>query len=388
MNRNIEFYRHGLSADDASAIAAVLQSPFLTSGGVCKRVEGMLREFFGAGHAFLTGSWTNGAVAALLALGIGPGDEVIVPAMTFIASANVVELVGATAVFVDVDPQTLLMTPEAAAGAITPRTRAVIAVHLYGQMCDLAGMQQALAAHPGVILIEDAAHAFESSRDGYLPGAHSDMAIFSFYATKNITCGEGGAIVTNRSDLAGRLHSARLHGMTKGAADRFSGGRYNHWDMACLGTKANLPDLLAALLPSQIETIRQRLPARQALANRYREAFSGLPIRLAKVLPQCSTAEHLFPIHVDPAVRDEAIMALNGSGVSVTVNYRAVPATTYYREKYRLSPESFPVSREWGEGTISLPLYPRLSREDQDYVIQAVREAVVPLVESRAARPA
>jgi dTDP-4-amino-4,6-dideoxygalactose transaminase len=388
MNRNIEFYRHSLSADDASAIAAVLQSPFLTSGGVCKRVEGMLREFFGAGHAFLTNSWTNGAVAALLALGIGPGDEVIVPAMTFIASANVVELVGAKAVFVDVDPQTLLMTPETAAGAITARTRAVIAVHLYGQMCDVAGMKQALSANPGVVLIEDAAHAFESSRDGYLPGAHSDMAIFSFYATKNVTCGEGGAIVTNRSDLAGRLHSARLHGMTKGAADRFSGGRYNHWDMCSLGTKANLPDLLAALLPPQIETIRQRLPVRQALANRYREAFAGLPIRLAKVLPQCSTAEHLFPIHVDTAVRDDAIVALNDSGVSVTVNYRALPATTYYREKYRLNPESFPVSYAWGEGTISLPLYPRLSREEQDYVIQVVQEAVVPLVESRAARPA
>ena len=388
MNRNIEFYRHSLSADDASAIAAVLQSPFLTTGGVCKQVEGMLREFSGAGHAFLTNSWTHGAVAALLALGIGPGDEVIVPAMTFIASANVVELVGAKAVFVDVDPQTLLMTPETVAGAITARTRAVIAVHLYGQMCDVAGIQRMLSAHPGVVLIEDAAHAFESSRDGYLPGAHSDLAIFSFYATKNVTCGEGGAIVTNRSDLAGRLHSARLHGMTKGAADRFSGGRYNHWDMPCLGTKANLPDLLAALLPSQIETIRQRLPVRQALANRYREAFAGWPIRLAKVLPQCSTAEHLFPIYVDPAVRDDAIVALNGSGVSVTVNYRAVPALTYYREKYRLSPESFPVSCAWGEGTISLPLYPRLSREEQEYVIQAVREGVVPLIESRLARPA
>jgi UDP-4-amino-4-deoxy-L-arabinose-oxoglutarate aminotransferase len=210
------------------------------------------------------------------------------------------------------------------------------------------------------------------------------MAIFSFYATKNVTCGEGGAIVTNRTDLIERLHAARLHGMTKGAVDRFSGGRYNHWDMILLGTKANLPDLLAALLPPQIETVRQRLPLRQAIANRYREAFAELPVRLARVLPGCSTAEHLFPIHVNPAVRDQAIMALNSRGVNVTVNYRAVPFTTYYKTKYGFAPEAFPVSYDWGEGTISLPSYPLLTGEQQDVVIQAVREAVVPLAANQA----
>jgi UDP-4-amino-4-deoxy-L-arabinose-oxoglutarate aminotransferase len=246
-------------------------------------------------------------------------------------------------------------------------------VHLYGQMCDVAGLRRALAAHPEIAIIEDAAHAFESSRDGYLPGRHSDVAIFSFYATKNVTCGEGGAIITNRADLAPRFHSTRLHGMSKGAADRFSGGRYNHWDMVCLGTKANLPDLLAALLPDQIRTIRDRLPARQKMAERYREAFAGLPVRLAEVLPGCSTAEHLFPIHVPPAVRDEAIGQLNAAGVNVTVNYRSVPDTQYYREKYGFRPEQFPVSYQWGEGEITLPLYERLQKQQQDRVIEAVR---------------
>jgi UDP-4-amino-4-deoxy-L-arabinose-oxoglutarate aminotransferase len=202
------------------------------------------------------------------------------------------------------------------------------------------------------------------------------MAIFSFYATKNVTCGEGGAIVTNRADLGDRLHSARLHGMTKGAADRFRGGRYNHWDMVCLGTKANLPDLLAALLPPQIAGIREQVKLRQAIANRYREAFRPLPVRMARVLPQCSPAEHLFPIHVAPEVRDQTIDGLNARGINVTVNYNPVHRTTYYAEKYKLAPEAFPVSLSWGEGTISVPLYPSLAREQQDLVIAAVTEVV------------
>jgi dTDP-4-amino-4,6-dideoxygalactose transaminase len=373
MNEPIEFYRHALPKSSAAAVEAVIASPFLTSGSVCKRVEGMLCEFFGASHAFLTSSWTNGAIAALLALDIGPGDEVIVPAQTFIATANVVELVGATPIFIDVDPHTLLMSAEAAAGAVTERTRAVIPVHLYGQMCDIAGLRKALGPSRGIAIIEDAAHAFESSRDGELPGSHSDVAIFSFYATKNVTCGEGGAIITNRADLAQRMHSTRLHGMSKGAADRFQGGRYNHWDMTLLGTKANLPDLLAALLPDQIGSIRERLPERQAMANRYRDAFRGLPVRLPELLPGCSTAEHLFPIHVPPAQRDWAISKLNAGGINVTVNYRSVPDTSYYREKYGFRPEQFPVSYEWGEGEITLPLYERLTADEQERVIAAVR---------------
>jgi UDP-4-amino-4-deoxy-L-arabinose-oxoglutarate aminotransferase len=373
MSDSIAFYRHALPVESAAAVEAVIASPFLTSGAVCKTVEKLLCEFFGTAHAFLTSSWTHGAVAALLALDIGAGDEVIVPAQTFIATANVVELIGAKPVFVDVDPHTLLMDPAAAAAALTPRTRAVMPVHLYGQMCDVAGLRRVLAGHPDIAIIEDAAHAFESSRDGYLPGQHSDAAIFSFYATKNVTCGEGGAIVTNRTDLAPRFHSTRLHGMSTSAADRFSGGRYNHWDMVCLGTKANLPDLLAALLPDQVRTIRDRLPARQKMADRYREAFAELPLRLAKVLPGCSTAEHLFPIHVPPAVRDDAIWQLNTAGVNVTVNYRSVPDTQYYRGKYGFRPEQFPVSYHWGQGEITLPLYELLRQDQQDRVIEAVR---------------
>src|SRR5690348_1612230 len=192
MPETIDFYRHSLTPSSASAVEDVLRTPFLTSGAVCKRVEAMLCDFFGTSHAFTTSSWTSGAIAGLLALGIGPGDEVIVPAMTFIASANVVELVGARPVFVDVDPATLLMTSEAALAAVTERTKAIMPVHLYGQMCDVAGLRKALAARHDIAIIEDCAHSFEAKRDDYVPGKFSDLAIFSFYATKNVTCGEGG----------------------------------------------------------------------------------------------------------------------------------------------------------------------------------------------------
>ena len=383
MITRVDFFRHALTAADAEAMARVLTTPFLTSGPECRQVEAQLRDFFGVPHAFMTNSWTNGAVAGLLALGVGAGDEVIVPAQTFIATANVVELVGARPVFVDVDPTTLLMTPEHAAAAVTARTRAVIPVHLYGQMCDVRGLRAILP--PTVAIIEDCAHAFESTRDGYLPGAHADMAIFSFYATKNVTCGEGGAVVTRREDLVDRLSATRLHGMSKGAADRFSGGRYNHWDMAVLGTKANLPDVLAALLPRQIATVRERLPQRQAMAQRYRAAFQGTPVRLVGQQPGCSTAEHLFPIAVPPDVRDDAIAALNGAGIGVTVNYRSVPTATYYRQKYGYDASTYPVSFDWGEGTLSLPLFPGLSEEEQGYVIDTVHERIVPMCLARAA---
>ncbi|MEJ1932411.1 DegT/DnrJ/EryC1/StrS family aminotransferase, partial [Nostoc sp. NIES-2111] len=190
----VPFYRHDLSSQDAGSVATVLDTPFLTSGEVGRKVEDQLCRFFDAPAALLTNSWTNGALTTFFALGVGPGDEVIVPAMTFISSANVIGMVGAKAVFVDVDPVTLLTDPDLVRKAVTPRTKAVIPVHLYGQLCDMPALRAALADRPDIVIIEDAAHCFEGSREGYRPGAHGDVAIFSFYATKNVTCGEGGAI--------------------------------------------------------------------------------------------------------------------------------------------------------------------------------------------------
>lgn len=382
----IDFYRHQLKPADAEAVAKVLATPFLTSGSVARGVEAQLAAYFGLPHALLTNSWTNGALAALLAMGLGPGDEAIVPANTFIASANVVELTGATVVFADVDPASLLVTPELVAPHVTPHTRVVIPVHLYGQMCDIPALRTMLDHHPTaagrIAIIEDAAHCFEGEREGVKPGRFSDLAIFSFYATKNVTCGEGGAIVTSDPELHQRLLETRLHGMSAIAADRFAGGRYNHWDMMRLGTKANLPDLLAALLPPQIDAIDALLPYRQAVAERYRTAFTGGPLRLVRQLPGCKSAEHIFPIGVPGGRRDQAIDALNAADVPVTVNYRSVPGTTYYRQRYGDLTARYPVSHRWGLETLTLPLYPDLERGHQDHIIDTVLRAIYPLVDA------
>ncbi len=380
----VDFYRHGLTAADASAVASVLDSPFLTTGSVSRQVETQLCDYFGTPHALLTSSWTNGALATLLAMGVGPGDEVIVPAMTFIASANIVELLGAKTVLVDVDPGTLLMTPEIAAAAVSSHTKAVIPVHLYGQMVDMAALRQNLdeAAAPNqkIYILEDCAHCFEGRFDGCRPGTYSDAASFSFYATKNVTCGEGGAVIFREAGLYERALETRMHGMTASAVDRFKGGRYNHWDMTRLGVKANLPDLLAALLPSQIETIDGRLPERQALSERYREQLSDTPIRLPGRSVNSLDACHLFAIGVAEGCRDRAIFLLNDAGISVTVNYRALPELRYYGDRYPEAAERCPAAMAWGRQTISLPLYPGLPREAQDFVISVLKEKIVPLM--------
>lgn len=373
MLQSVPFFRHALTVESAQDISGVIQSPFITTGQVARDTQALICEYLEIPNAKLTNSWTNGAVATLLALGIGPGDQVIVPAMTFVATANVVELVGATPVFVDVVPGTMLIDIEAIGPAMTPQTRAIIPVHLYGQMVDIEKLRGLVGNN--IFIIEDAAHCFEGSLNGARPGRFSDAAIFSFYATKNITCGEGGCIVTRSDKLFEMLNKTTLHGMSAGADRRFSGTMYCHWDMEVLGTKANLPDILAALLPSQIKTVDIRRAERERLADRYRAAFASLvPIRLVDQVQDAKSAEHLFPIAVDPDFRDVFLRRLNENNIGTTVNYNSVTLTKYYRDKYGFTSRDFPVSVEWGSSTLSLPLFPGLTKEEQDYVIAKVIE--------------
>ena len=374
----VDFYKHALNSKDAESIARVLDTPFLTSGRVGREVESQLCDFFNTQAALLVNSWTNGAVATLLAMDIGVGDEVIVPAMTFIATANCVELVGAKPVFCDVAHDTILLEVYEVLKKVTPRTRAVIPVHLYGQMCDVAGLRSALNAigRADIRIIEDAAHCFEGMRDNYAPGKHSDAAIFSFYATKNITCGEGGAVITNNLELANKIKMTRLHGMSAAAADRFKNGGYQHWDMECLGIKANLPDILAALLPAQITTIRERLSQREELAKVYTKGFTGSGIHIPSQVLNCIDARHLFCIWVSPSIRDKLLAVLAAANINCTVNYRAVPDTKYYRNRYATLPEQYPIASRWGAGTLSLPFYPTMDSESVNYVIEHVLQGV------------
>jgi UDP-4-amino-4-deoxy-L-arabinose-oxoglutarate aminotransferase len=358
----------------------VLESPFLTSGPVCKDVEDQLNDYFGVKHSKLVNSWTNGAVATLLALDIGPGDEVIVPAMTFIATANVVELVGATPIFIDCDPETILITPELVKNAITSKTKAVIPVHMYGQMCDVKAIKEFLPKNQKIYIIEDCAHSFEAKFNNERPGKHSDVAIFSFYATKNVTCGEGGAIITNDSNIYERVIQAVHHGMSASAVDRFKTGNYNHWGMEYLGTKANLSDLLACLLPEQIRTIDYRLARREEIASYYDEKFKFSKLRIPKINSKSVHSRHLYAIGVSTENRDKALLSLSFNNIGVTVNYRSVPSMGFYKKKYDLNANQYFNSFEWGETTLSLPFFPSITEVQQGKVVQVVLDIIEPMI--------
>jgi dTDP-4-amino-4,6-dideoxygalactose transaminase len=368
----VPFYRHSLAPENSISVAKVLETPFLTSGPIGKEVEAQLCEYFNVKHAILVNSWTNGAVATLLALDIGPGDEVIVPAMTFIATANVVELVGAKPVFIDCDPDTLLVTPELIKAAVSKKTKAVIPVHMYGQMCDIKAIKEILPKDQKISIIEDCAHSFEAKFNGDRPGKYSDVSIFSFYATKNVTCGEGGAIITNDSNLFERITQAVLHGMSAGAADRFKAGQYRHWGMDHLGTKANLPDLLACYLSEQIKTVEDKLAIREEVAQKYVKALSATKIRFPKVLNKIVHSRHLFPVYVGPEFRDKVLLVLGEANIGATINYRAVHTMGYYSKKYEISGADYPISDLWGRGTLSLPLFPGITTKELDYVIDVL----------------
>jgi UDP-4-amino-4-deoxy-L-arabinose-oxoglutarate aminotransferase len=320
-------------------------------------------------------SWTTGAFLALKALGIGTGDEVITTPFTFIASANIVLHCGATPVLVDVMPGTGNIDPEQVESAVTERTKAILPVHLYGQMADMRALRVFADRHD-LYLIEDAAHCVEGQRDGYRPGQLSDAVGFSFYATKNLACGEGGAIATNNEDLAERLYVLRLHGMDKSAAERYT-ATYRHWDMIELGYKANMFDLQAAMLLPQLARIDDMRTRREEICQIYETAFGQIEgVDFPKVLPDSTSARHLFTIWVEPDIRDAVLYNLQQQEVGVAVNFRAIHLLSYYRERFGYERSAFPVAERIGDSTITLPLYPSLTSSEIEYVIDAVGKAV------------
>jgi len=371
----VEFYRHSLTEEDIAAVTETLRSVFLTTGPRAGAFEEAFARYLGVGHAVSLSSCTSALFLCLKALDIGPGDEVITTPMTFIATANAILHTGATPVFVDVEPDTGNLDPRLVERAITPRTRAIIPVHLYGLMADVRALQE-ICRRRRLLMIEDAAHATEAIRDGARPGHLGDAACFSFYATKNLTCGEGGAIATNDAALAESVRRLRSHGMSKEAAGRYT-SRYQHWDMVSLGYKANLSDINAALLVGQLGRLDSQLARREAIASRYEQAFArmrgiGFPI----VRQGATSARHLFTIWVPPSHRDRMLGELQDRGIGVAVNYRAVHLLTYYQERLDLPRGSFPCAERIGDSTLTLPLYPSMSDEAVDQVIAAVGDAI------------
>lgn len=372
--RRVEFYRHSVGDTEKAAVAAVLDGLFLTTGKNVAQLETAFAEFLGGGVGVLgVSSCTAALHLAALATGVRPGDEVVTTPLTFIASANAMIHAGATPVFVDVDPVTGLIDPSAVEAAIGPRTRAILAVHLYGHMCDVAALR-AIADRHEVALIEDAAHAIEPLRDGVRPGELGDAACFSFYATKNITSGEGGALAMRDRERLERARVLSNHGMSKGAIDRYA-GLYHHWDMVELGYKYNMTNIAAAMLLPQLERIDELRSDRERLARRYEAALETMPgIDFPRVEAGATSARHLFTIWAPPGERDRYLAELGERGIGVAVNYRAIHLLSYYRERFGFEPGSFPVAEAIGDRTLSLPFYPSMSDADQDLVIDALAE--------------
>ncbi|MBW1784705.1 MAG: DegT/DnrJ/EryC1/StrS family aminotransferase, partial [Deltaproteobacteria bacterium] len=257
----VEFFRHDLGETEIRSVARALEGIFLTAGPLTQKFEASFAEFLDCRTVVGAWSCTAALFLVLKALDIGEGDEVLTTPMTFVATPNAILEAGATPVFVDVEETTGNMNVKLIERAIGPKTKAIMPVHLYGHMCDMERLHEIAAAH-GLHIIEDAAHCIEGERDGIRPGQLSDAACFSFYATKNMTSGEGGAIATNDSELADKLRLLRSHGMNKEAAGRYT-ETYQHWDMVCMGYKANMFDIQAALLLPQLSRIKSNLRKRR-----------------------------------------------------------------------------------------------------------------------------
>jgi len=369
----VEFYRHQLSGEILRELKGVFDSVFLTTGPVTERFEDEFSSYLGVRRTVGLTSCTAGLFLCLRARGIGPGDEVIVPAMTFVATANAVLHTGARPVFADVDPETGLMDVENVRARMTGRTKAVIPVHLYGQMADMRAFRSFADEH-GLFLLEDAAHCVEGECDGVRPGQLGDAVCFSFYATKNLTCGEGGAAATNDEGLADTLRILRLHGLDRDAAKRYQ--RFRHWDMIELGYKYNMSDIQAAMLLPQLARIEEIHEERERVYGDYvaRLEAAGAPVSLPGVLPGVKHAHHLFVVRVESRFRDRLIEHFQRNGVGVAVNYRAVHLNSYYRKNLGTGEGMCPRAERMGEEVISLPFYPGLTSESIDYVVSVMSQ--------------
>lgn len=368
---NVQFYKHGLGKEELASVAEALEGIFLTAGPMTRRFEDAFSVYLGCPHVVGTYSCTMALFLCLKALNIGPGDEVITTPMTFIATSNAILEAGAAPVFVDVEQATGNIDVNRIEEAIGPKTRAIIPVHLYGHMCDMKGIRRIADTH-NLSVIEDSAHCIEGERDGIRPAQLSDAACFSFYATKNMTSGEGGAVATHNRALAQKLLLLRSHGMNKEASGRYT-ETYQHWDMVCMGYKGNMFDIQAALLLPQIPKIEAGLRRREEISNRYREAFGPMDgIDFPEIHPNTRHAHHLFTIWV--GWRDAFLERLQNQGIGVAVNYRPVHLLTYYRETFGFKAAMFPKAELIGRRTLSLPMYPQMTEEEVAEVIRAVHK--------------
>ncbi len=374
----IPFHRPYITDDEISEVLDTVRSGWLTMGPRTVRFENEFSAYTGATHSVAVSSGTAALHLALRAAGLEAGDEVIVPAMTFTATAEVVCYFGARPVLVDVERGTGNMSVEAAERAVTPKTRAIIPVHYGGQPCDMDGIMS-LARSSDLRVIEDAAHSLPASFGGKNVGAIGDMTCFSFYATKPLAAGEGGMVTTENEEWAERIRVLRLHGISKDAWKRYSRGGSWFYEVVEPGYKYNMTDIQAALALAQLAKLDSMTARRKEISGRYADAISDSPgLSTTALVPGRETSYHLFPLLVDPAAhtidRARFIEELGRLGVGTSVHFIPLHMHPFYRSEFGYSPGDFPGAEWLYERIVSLPVYPGMSDEEVDYVSECVTD--------------
>lgn len=388
----IIFGRPFITEDDIAAVAETLRSGWIGTGPRVATFEHRFREYVGTAHAVAVGSCTAALHLSMLVAGIGSGDEVIVPGVTFASTASAVIHTGATPVIVDVHPETGCLDPEACERRLTPRTRAIVPVHLAGQACDLDPIHE-LARQANAVVVQDCAHAIETLDRGRHPATTGSFGCFSFYATKNVTTGEGGMVVTSDAAAAARIRRLSLHGMSQNAWRNVEADAPHVWELVEPGFKYNMTDIQAALGIGQLERIEANLRRREEIWQRFDEAFADLPVLLPHPpLPGTRHARHLYSLRLDLASLDGDRNAIRNDlqrrGVGTGVHYRSLHLEPYYRERFGLRPDDLPHARHFSERTLSLPLGAGLTDGEVEHVVHAVRSVLQAHAGNPARRPA
>lgn len=363
----IQFLKPNLSDKDISMAVRVLKSGWLAPGKYTIQLEKNFARYLGVKYAVMTGSCTAALHMALILAGIKEGDEVITTPISYVATSNVILYQNAKPVFVDVDPMTGLIDLNKIERKITKKTKAIIPVHLYGQMVDMKKLKK-IADKYKLAIIEDAAHAIESERDGVKPGQASFAACFSFHTAKNITSGQGGMFVTNN------LRDFKIAKMLRrdGVANVNDKRR-----MFVLGYKYDSTDFQALMLSSQLDRIENQLRIRERLFKRYAAVFDKINVEFPKTLPNVRHAHHMFVIWVDEKKRDKIREMLEKDGIQTSIHYEPIHLEPYYKKTFGYKKGDFPVAEKLGFSTITLPLYPKLTSKEQNYVITKIREVIV-----------
>jgi UDP-4-amino-4-deoxy-L-arabinose-oxoglutarate aminotransferase len=386
----LPFARPSISEEDVAAVADTLRSGWITTGSGCAELEDAFCERLGCEEAVAVTSGTAAMHLALHALKIGPGDEVITPSMTWVSTVNLIVMSGATPVFVDVDQDTLMMTPEAVSAAITKRTRAIIPVDFAGAAIDIAQLREMGAQH-GITIIEDAAHAIGTTRTGGEEVGSVGTAIFSLHPIKTITSGEGGVLVTDDAELGATIRRLRFHGLGVDAWQRGQQGRSPQAEVLEPGFKYNLPDMNAVLGRSQFSRLDEFIEKRTKLVARYRHRLAGvsgiLPLGDASATNRHSW--HLFIVRVDRDAagidRTDFMSALKSQNIGSGIHFRAVHTHAWFRDHPDAWRGNDLMNTEWNSDRIcSLPLFPAMSESDVDDVVDAVMHVVPTATEVRA----